>query len=58
MTKLGASGSLLERGTAEGDSPVREATNLKLAILSTTGHANPVGSRGVHPPRLNTLDDR
>ena len=26
--------------------------------LSTTGHANPVGSRGVQTPRLNTLSDR
>ncbi len=27
-------------------------------FLSTTGHANPVGIREVHLPRLNTLDDR
>jgi hypothetical protein len=26
--------------------------------LSTSGHANPLGSREAHLPRLNTLGDR
>ncbi len=30
----------------------------RVSILSTTRHANRVGNWGVHPPRLNTLDDR
>jgi hypothetical protein len=49
---------LLERVAADGESPVGE-TGTGLALnLSTTVHANTVGSRGVHPPRLNTHDDR
>jgi hypothetical protein len=31
---------------------------LLLMTLSTTEHANSVGSREAHFPRLNTLDDR
>ena len=52
------SGKLLERATTEGDSPVCENGLALARYLSTTGHANPVGSWGVHFPRLNTLDDR
>ena len=48
----------LERPTEEGESPVFEKVRASSDSLSTTGHANPVGSRGVHPPRLNTFNDR
>ncbi len=30
----------------------------RVSILSTARHANRAGSWGVHPPRLNTFDDR
>jgi hypothetical protein len=52
------SGTALERPTGEGESPVSETGDILVGILSTTGHANPVGSWGDHSPRLNTLDDR
>jgi hypothetical protein len=52
------SGTALERPTGEGESPVHEIDLKRVGILSTAGHANPVGSWGVHLPRLNTLDDR
>ena len=42
--------------TKEGDSPVHSVAGW--SILSTTEHANSVGSRAVHGPSLNTLDDR
>jgi hypothetical protein len=42
----------------EGDSPVDENAKVDSGILSTAGHANPVGSWGDHSPRLNTFDDR
>jgi hypothetical protein len=38
--------------------PYAKAEMRGLEIQSTTGHANPVGSREDHLPRLNTLDDR
>ena len=38
--------------------PYAKAEARGLEIQSTTGHANPVGSREDHLPRLNTLDDR
>ena len=50
--------SELESSTIEGDSPVCESGLTLVGFLSTAGHANPVGSWGVHSPRLNTLDDR
>jgi hypothetical protein len=64
---------MLERSATEGDSPVDRENwtrlldrkghlwlllNLPPLTLSTTGHANPVGSREAHLPRLNTLGDR
>jgi hypothetical protein len=48
----------VEKPTTEGTSPVGENELTLVGILSTTGHANPVGSWGVHLPRLNTFDDR
>lgn len=45
------------RPTVEGESPV-QADELVKSILSTTEHANSVGSWVVHHPNLNTLDDR
>ena len=48
----------LERETKEGESPVDERDYSQARILSTTGHANLVGIRGVHVPRLNILFDR
>jgi hypothetical protein len=48
----------LESLAIEGDSPVCEIEQTFTMILSTAGHANPVGNREVHLPRLNTFDDR
>ena len=48
----------VEQPTIEGASPVNESDRQPAEFLSTTGHANPVGNREVHLPRLNTLDDR
>ena len=48
----------LERPTVEGDSPVYEICLFLVGILSTAGHANPVGIWEAHLPRLNTLSDR
>ena len=52
------SGRVLEKPTEEGESPVHEIANKRVGILSTAGHANPVGSWGAHLPRLNTFVDR
>ena len=52
------SGMVLERPTEEGESPVDETERKLVGILSTAGHANPVGIWGAHLPRLNTLNDR
>lgn len=41
-----------------GESPVAMSRLCEAKYLSTAGHANPAGSRVVHDPRLNTLDDR
>ena len=49
---------VLEKPTTEGDSPVDENNLAPAGHLSTTGHANPVGIREAHFPKLNTLDDR
>ena len=38
--------------------PVCENQLTLAGILSTTEHANSVGIRGVHSPRLNTLSNR
>ena len=51
-------GTVLGKPTEEGESPVHEIDEALVCILSTAGHANPAGSWGAHPPRLNTLDDR
>ena len=51
--KPNGSGKANERG----ESPVG-VVKQRGRILSTTIHANIVGSRGVHTPRLNTRDDR
>ncbi len=42
----------------EGNSPVCENKLPLSRYLSTAGHANPAGIRGVHSPRLNTLGNR
>ena len=47
-----------ESATIEGDSPVGKNNLTPAGHLSTTGHANPVGIREAHFPKLNTLDDR
>ena len=52
------SGMALERPTEEGESPVDETERKLVGILSTAGHANPVGNWEAHLPRLNTLNDR
>ncbi len=53
-----ADSKVLEGTTADGESPV-EAGAVQLAgILSTTNPGEFVGSRGDHPPRLNTFSDR
>jgi hypothetical protein len=44
VIKLIASGRILESSVIEGDSPVRESDQTLVEFLSTTGHANPVGS--------------
>ncbi len=58
VTKQGANRTVLERPTREGDSPVGESLLSLVGFLSSTGHANPVRSWGVHSPRLNTFGDR
>jgi hypothetical protein len=52
--------NLASRGRVWNDQPERvivpypKEVRLLPVGQSTTGHANPVGSRGVHSPRLNT----
>jgi hypothetical protein len=58
VTNLFFSRMALERPAIEGDSPVGKKEQTSAVSLSTTGHANPVGSREVHLPRLNTFGDR
>ena len=53
-----ASRTVLEKPTTEGESPVGKSDLTPAGHLSTTGHANPVGIREAHFPKLNTLDDR
>ena len=58
VTNLFGSRTFLESLATEGDSPVCETEQTLVRYLSTAGHANPVGNREVHLPRLNTFDDR
>ena len=58
VTNPVSSRTALERPTTAGDSPVDERIRTPSVFLSTTGHANPVGIREAHLPRLNTLGDR
>ena len=53
-----ASRMVLKSLSIEGASPVGKSDQCLAEFLSTTGHANPVGSWGAHSPRLNTFDDR
>jgi hypothetical protein len=46
VIKLFLSPMLLERATAEGDSPVDEKEKSLLAFLSTTGHVESCGKQG------------
>jgi hypothetical protein len=46
VTKLFLSRMLLERATAEGESPVDEKEKSLLAFLSTTGHVESCGKQG------------
>ena len=58
VTNLFGSRTFLESLAIEGDSPVSETEQTLVRYLSTAGHANPVGIREAHFPRLNTFDDR
>ena len=58
VTKFMASRMALESPGTAGETPVGESYAPLRMFLSTTGHANPVGIREAHLPRLNTLDDR
>ena len=62
VTKLqitALSRTLLEGATVEGESPVGEkCCDLAWDPGVPRDTRNPVGSRGDHPPRLNTSDDR
>jgi hypothetical protein len=49
---------VLEGTTRDGESPVGEPPVGSGCILSTTNPGEFVGSRGDHPPRLNTFSDR
>ena len=49
---------VLEGTTRDGESPVGEPPRAAVGILSTTNPGEFVGSRGDHPPRLNTFSDR
>jgi hypothetical protein len=48
----------LEGGTTAGESPVETGQPYRVRDLSTTNPGEFVGSRGDHPPRLNTFSDR
>ncbi len=48
----------LEDATTGGESPVGTPRCAPAGILSTTNPGEFVGSRGDHPPRLNTFSDR
>ena len=58
VTNLLGSRTDLESLAKEGDSPVSETEQTSVEYLSTAGHANPVGIREAHFPRLNTSSDR
>jgi hypothetical protein len=50
-----SSGTIQERSTIEGNSPVRERfVSSSLCSQVPRDTRNPVGIRGDHPPRLNT----
>ena len=51
-------GKALGRPTGEGESPVPEKRRVPVDSLSTAGHANPAGNRGVQSLRLNIFGDR
>ena len=48
------SGTCLERQTEEGNSPVGEMRTERSGSRVPPDTCYPVGSRGDHPPRLNT----
>ena len=58
VTKLIASRMVWESQPKRVTVPYAKADLSPVGYLSTAGHANPVGSWGVHSPRLNTLGDR
>ncbi len=49
------SGSALESAAEEGDSPVDEIPSQQAGTRVPQDTRNPVGSRGDHPPSLNTV---
>ncbi len=51
-------GTGLERPTEEGNSPVSEILISRRVSRVPQDTRNPVGNRGDHPPRLNTVGDR
>ncbi len=48
----------LESATRDGESPIENEPGTLVGILSTTNPGEFVGSRGDHPPRLNTFSNR
>ena len=50
-----SSGSALESAAREGDSPVDERRTRLAGTRVPQDTRNPVGSRGDHPPSLNTI---
>ena len=58
VTKLRFSGIGWEAEPEGVRAPYAKSPEPSGVILSTTGHANPVGSRVVHDPRLNIPVDR
>ena len=48
------SGKVLEKPAGEGESPVDEDLSAAAGSGVPWDTRNPVGSRGDHPPRLNT----
>ena len=58
VTNQVVSGMVLNSQPQRVPVPYTKTSLTPVEFLSTTGHANPVGIREVHLPRLNTLDDR
>jgi hypothetical protein len=52
------SGMVLGKPSKEGERPVREIESDRGGTRVPRDTGNPVGSRGDHPPRLNTVSDR